>query len=259
MQRMTNDQHEFCVELQPVLAAYALGERELDAGLRAHLASCTHCQQTLREYKEIARVLPYAAPEIVPSPALRERILARATGEPATGTTADAGGSAPAHAAIAPRRQRAWPRLAFAGVLALALMGWNLWTQSRLSQQIEATNAERARLEVVESILSAPDTQSYSLSGTGASGQIWISDQRNQAYLVAQGLPEPAAGQVYQMWLIQGDAPVSAGTFEAGRAAAVIEVSGPLQNFGAFGVTIEPRGGSDAPTSPPILLGAIES
>lgn len=259
IQVMSNDQHELCEELQPALAAYALGERELDAPLRTHLASCAECQQMLREYTQVARVLPYAVPEIVPPPELRERILAIATIVPAGRATPNAERPRTGHAAVRSRRWFAWSSLVFASML--ALLGWNLWMQVRLAEQIAAANAASVRLQVVENILSAPDAQSYPLSGTAASGQVWVSAQRNQAYLVAQGLPEPGAGNVYQMWLIQGDQPVSAGTFEgqAGRAATVVEVQGPLIDFGAFGVTVEPRGGSATPTSQPIMTGAIES
>lgn len=258
---MSTDQHESCEVLQPALAAYALGERELDAALRIHLAGCARCQQTLREYGQIARVLPYAAPEIAPPPELRERILALAAAETAGRDRRAILRPTPERAAVPPRRRLVWPGLALAGALMLGLLGWNLRTQSRLAEQVAATDAARARLQVVESILSAPDAQGYPLSGTAASGQVWVSAQRNQAYLVAQGLPEPGAGNVYQMWLIQGEQPVSAGTFEtqAGRAATVVEVQGPLLDFGTFGVTVEPSGGSATPTSQPILIGVIES
>jgi anti-sigma-K factor RskA len=255
---MSNEQSQECLERQPQLAAYALGEPEPDATLHEHLSGCAICQQTMREYARVARVLPYAAPAIEPPPELRARILALAAG--VTSASADQPRQAP-QPVRQQRRRFAWPRLALVGALALALLGWNLSLQARLNEQIAAASASGARLQTIESILSAPDAQAYSLTGPNASGQVWVSAQRNQAYFVAEGLPDPGADKVYQMWLIQGETPVSAGTFEIhdGDVATVVTAPGPLTSFGAFGVTVEPRGGSATPSSQPILIGAFES
>ena len=254
---MSNEQSQACLERQPQLAAYALGEAEPDTALHAHLSGCATCQQTMREYARVARVLPYAAPAIEPPPELRERILARATG--AASARADQPRPVP-QPARQPRRF-AWPSFALVGALALALLGWNISIQARLNQQIAAANVAHARLQAIESILSASDARSYPLAGPNASGQVWVSAQRNQAYFVAEGLPDPGADKVYQMWLIQGETPISAGTFEThdGDVATVVTAPGLLTNFGAFGVTVEPRGGSATPSSQPILIGAFES
>lgn len=258
---MSNNQHDHYPEFQQQLAAYALGERELDPALRTHLADCALCQQTLREYMQVARVLPYAAPDIAPPTELRDRILAMASNQMSGPVTVVATQRTQRPPAQPPRQRLAWPSFVFACALVLALLAWNLSIQARLAEQIAEANASDTRLQAIESLLSAPDVQSYPLSGTAGSGRVWASNERNQAYFVAEGLPNPGNGNVYQIWLIQGDAPSNAGTFETqgGRAAMVVAVPGSLIDFGTFGVTIEPRGGSAAPTSPPILLGSLEA
>ncbi len=37
----------------------------------------------------------------------------------------------------------------------------------------------------------------------------------------------------------------------------MVHADEPLANYDTLGVTIEPRGGSDAPTSSPVMLGSI--
>src|SRR5690349_9682539 len=64
-----------CDDIQPWLAACALGERADDPAARAHLAGCPKCQSDLREYRAVAGVLPYTAPELAPSAALRDRVI----------------------------------------------------------------------------------------------------------------------------------------------------------------------------------------
>lgn len=76
------------------------------------------------------------------------------------------------------------------------------------------------------------------------------------ATLRVANLPPLPGGETYQAWLIVGDTPVSAGTFtvdETGVATHVLPggLPGP---FDAMGISIEPSGGSEAPTPGNIIL-----
>ena len=81
----------------------------------------------------------------------------------------------------------------------------------------------------------------------------------DQATLVAFDLPAIDADQTYQLWLIPADGdPVPAGLLAAQRGgAATWNTTVPLQSgdFAAVGLSIEPAGGSSAPTGPIVLLG----
>ncbi len=75
--------------------------------------------------------------------------------------------------------------------------------------------------------------------------------------LAVMNLPPPESGQTYQAWLIVGQTPISAGTFAvdpSGRALYTI-ANPPAGAFDAFGVSLEPAGGSQQPTEI-VLLGA---
>ncbi|HEX6291155.1 MAG TPA: anti-sigma factor [Herpetosiphonaceae bacterium] len=260
---MSSDPTDRCHDLQPQLAAYALGESEADPDLLTHLASCEACQRALQGYTHIARILPYTAPQATPPPELRARILDAATSAPVESRAAQ---RRPAPAAHPWWRVRLAPRWSFAAVMLLALLGWNIALQMRLNSQ--AAQIERLSTQVANSrqswqtmtrVLNTPDLQDYELSGESASGRFWASPQLSVACLVAQGLPDPGSGKVYQVWLNQGGTPIGVGTFvpQSGNGWVLLPVDQPLATYQGVGVTIEPRGGSQQPTSPAVLRGAL--
>ena len=73
----------------------------------------------------------------------------------------------------------------------------------------------------------------------------------------ASKLPAPPAGKDYQLWVIAGSTPKSAGVFpvdDKGGAVHVLpEVPDPT-GVNAFAVTLEPAGGLPQPSGPMVLL-----
>ena len=68
------------------------------------------------------------------------------------------------------------------------------------------------------------------------------------------GLPQPAAGGVYQVWIRDGDVIEPSTTFVVDRTGAgVAAIPAGLESGDEVMVTREPRGGSDAPTTAPLL------
>jgi anti-sigma-K factor RskA len=65
---------------------------------------------------------------------------------------------------------------------------------------------------------------------------------------VASGLTEAPANKTYQLWLMDGDLPTSAGTFDVKDGLVIFETSKTITGFSGAAVTIEPEGGSPAPT-----------
>jgi anti-sigma-K factor RskA len=102
--------------------------------------------------------------------------------------------------------------------------------------------------------------QTYELQGSGPAenvrGQVVeIGDDRG--VLVAENLPSTPEGEVYETWLMRG-VPEPAGLFQPkneGDAATPIE--GSLEDADAVAVTVEPSGGSSAPTSEILLTATL--
>src|SRR4029079_8919393 len=72
-------------------------------------------------------------------------------------------------------------------------------------------------------------------------------------------LPPLAEGEVYQLWLIRGDAVAPAGTFQPSpNDTTTVAVTGNPDQYDTLAVTREPGPiGSPAPTTKPFLLGNI--
>lgn len=244
---MSTQSNQQCLDLQPRLAAFALGEIERDGELLAHLQGCPSCQRDMRAYARVARALPYEAPQSEPAAELRGRILAAVTQT----------------AAPAPRPTRWWARPiglpAFAAALAviIALLGWNVVLQRQLDAAQSQVAASRAGWRDMTDLLNSTEVRWYSLGGASASGHFWSSPQKRVACLVAQGLPTLADEQVYQVWLVRGGQWTSVGMFEerTGSAWVIVPIDGPAEGYDAIEVTAEPAGGSTTPSGPPVLRG----
>jgi anti-sigma-K factor RskA len=123
----------------------------------------------------------------------------------------------------------------------------------RLQSEIEMHQNQLASL--------AAATEFVALSGTEsaptASGVVYVTE--TQATLILRNLEELGAAQIYQLWLIPAEgAPISAGLLgSAGGALQTVSVALPadVAGFAAVGISVEPSGGSAAPTGPIVLVG----
>ncbi len=114
--------------------------------------------------------------------------------------------------------------------------------------------AVRGSSTSVDDVIAAPDAIATTLESTpdGGAGSfqvVWSAEQGRVA-VFANDLPDPGPDRVYELWAIVGGTPVAAGLFEpdGGSVRATASIGGIAA--AAWGVTIEPAGGSDAPTTP---------
>jgi len=107
-----------------------------------------------------------------------------------------------------------------------------------------------------QQILEQPDARTSSTPiGTGGTLTVHFSAELGAATVAFDAVPAPPDGSDYQLWLIDATGvPQPAGVLPelpAANAPYITEFSGS----GQLAVTIEPDGGSPAPTSTP--LGAV--
>ncbi|WP_327085194.1 anti-sigma factor [Nonomuraea sp. NBC_01738] len=197
-----------------------------------HLAQCPPCAGEVGLLRETAARLAgaVAAP---PPPALRPRLLATA-----------AFLRRPARAS-AHRRDRVWKGLAVAAAAAAVALG--------VLYGHGAAELDRQR-EIAE-VVAAPDVVAVreEVRGGGSATVIW-SRTRRRLVLSTDGLPKPPGRKVYEVWLMGADGARPAGFVGAG---AGVMVAGPRDDDSGLGVTLEPEGGSDAPSGRPILLAEL--
>lgn len=103
-----------------------------------------------------------------------------------------------------------------------------------------------------QQVFAAPDVRT--VSGpipTGGTATVVFSKERNAGVLVMNNVAPPEAGSVYQMWLLRGAGPESAGTMDAAAVApSTTAVLPDLGDATALAFTVEPGKGSTAPTTP---------
>ncbi|MET0933683.1 MAG: anti-sigma factor, partial [Mycetocola sp.] len=83
---------------------------------------------------------------------------------------------------------------------------------------------------------------------------VW-SGELGKSVLIVDGLATLTEDQTYELWYIGEDGPVSAGTFNTtGSGDSWRVLDGAMAAGDAVGVTIEPEGGSEQPTSDPLIV-----
>lgn len=246
---MRNAEHEHILELIP---AYALNSLDADEEVIVdqHLSGCEICRAELATYEAVVDVMPLAAPDATPSPALKERLMAqiKATPLPETAETislapsqSEGGGwqrinEAMQNLLAGPR----WRPVVLLFIIALVVSNVLLW------QQLNEPSPDAWRRIRLTGSEVAPE----------ATGIIYISADGQNGTLIVDKLPQLSPEQQYQLWLIQDGQRTSGGVFSVdddGYRGIQIESPQPLQDFGAFGVTIEPAGGSPGPTGERVL------
>ena len=218
------------------LAAYALGvleEREA-AELQGHLAGCETCRAHLLWLQAAVDLLPRSVEQLEPPARLRRRLTATVRAEARQASRA--GIERPE-----PSRLRDWGALLWrpatavaAGVLILAgaAAGYLLHEPGESSSLVTARPSR-----------AAPAT----VAGT-------LERHDGSAILSMTRLPALPSNEVYEVWVRRDGALQPSSLFVPRRdRTADAAVPGPLDNADAVLVTREPRGGSQHPTSPPLL------
>jgi anti-sigma-K factor RskA len=250
---MSDVMHAPHAEFADDLAVYALGGLDDDSATRVedHLATCPTCRATLVEYQEVTRLLPLALPSAQPPADARDALLASAAG----------GRKGAWRRRLARRLPRGAPaRLALAGLAAVVLLavGVALWAATR-------DDAPPDPADVVGQLQESDDVRVLAMTGSenapDAVGQLIMAPDREQAGLVASGLPILERGHCYQLWFVHDDGTRSSGGIfweePDGSAITLVTVPGDLSHFRWFGVTEEPYPGSAAPTGPSVLGGEL--
>ena len=112
-------------------------------------------------------------------------------------------------------------------------------------------------VDLVAAVLAAPDARRVAAALPGATGRaaVVVSRQRGQAVFEASGLPEVPAARTYQLWVVDPSGPRPAGLVEAGAGGRVTRLlDGRVTGSEQVAMTVERRGGSDRPTSEPVVV-----
>ena len=227
--------------------AYALGALPDDerATVDAYLALHPERQAEIDELAGVTGLLALAPPEYEPSADLRRRVMEAVEAE-----------------SVRPRAARRRPAsswldrfaglrnvaLGAAAVLVVGLLSWNVLLQE---------NVRDLRGQVEKARTADQEAREIELGGAwaeqGARAEVTaLKDDR--AILVVEDMPSMPEGRIGQVWVIRGENPEPSGLLEPSGNMAATAITAPLRGADAIAVTVEPAGGSDKPTSDPVLV-----
>ena len=224
--------------IHELTAGYALdalepAERE---AFERHLAGCAQCQEELASFWEVTSALAVAAGGPAPNAALRERILADARAEKQTVVPLEA------------RRRLAPVLVTITAVAAAVAIGLGIYSTS-LRGQLDDSRVALTAQESAATVLADPTATSVALQS--GSGRLVVAGD-GAAVLVLADLAAAPAGKTYQVWIVKGQTPVSAGTFDTTGKQAIVPIPLALPDGAVVAVTVEKAGGANSPTLPPL-------
>jgi len=229
------------------LPAYALGALDdVEAKeIQEHLGECAACRSELTLYEDVAGQLAHAVPRSEPPVGLKRKVMGEIS---ETAAPDDAGRAAPWESWLLALRQffagPVWRPALLLLIVVLGVGNLTLWQRVRQTQ--DAAPFRTVKLAGTE-------------NASEATGVIIISEDGAHGALIVQELPQLSEEQQYQLWLIDDEERTDGGVFsvaEDGYKSHYVSSPRPLGDYDAFGVTIEPAGGSPGPTGAQVLGGA---
>ncbi|GGS51960.1 anti-sigma factor [Actinokineospora fastidiosa] len=236
-------------DIHALTGAYALNaipEPER-AAFERHLAECGACAQEVAELQATAARLGEAVAES-PPPAMKAAVMARIRDIRQLPPVGSDG-------AAAPPARSPWP-VRILGMAAAVLLVVSVSLGVVLYQTRADLADTRAQAAVMSEILSAGDAELVTGAVDGLSGTVVYSRERGDILLLADGVPAAPEGKTYQVWLMGGRTPfhsVGLVTPDGRGRAAIVDTTGEVASATNVGITIEPEGGSAAPSTEPIM------
>lgn len=229
-------------DLHHLSAAYALDA--LDGHERAefetHLAGCDTCRRDVRDFSVVAEGLAAATAQTPPAH-LRNAVMSQIGG-----VEQESPSGAPVIDLAERRRRKYSPRtlLSAAAAVALLAIGAIVISGSRGASEFD-------------DVVAAPDAQVVELIGDSGTVEVVWSPERDQVALRGDGLATLDANLRYALWAIADGTPVLAGLFDADDGSIRDIADLDVDTAQAWGITVEPATGSDAPTTDIIYFAEV--
>lgn len=220
------------------LTAYALDALEAEERrvVAEHLRICPECGEDLAELRAVTDAMATSVPPASPPAALRRAVLEAAR---------------PDRPMPRQRWRPSWMALAAAaGVVVL------VGALASVNQRLQALQSRLAAQEQALALLTAPAARTVELTGSVPASVRFVFDPaRQEGALIVTDLRDLDRDLVYQLWLVAGTQPESAGVFRPEQDRPVIvPVSADFRRYQAVAISVEraPLGAS-RPTAAPIL------
>lgn len=246
--------------------------------LESHMESCSQCRLELEELRSASAFLALSVNMASPPADVRRRVLAsiaQSRDEMEAKRTDD-------QKTKLPMSRPWWVFAPVFGTIVLAIFAVMLWRDNgQMRWQLEAVKAELQRAQGIEvkdkndealtaeakkvlRLLTSPEAQRIEVVATGTKPQphgkaIYNANQGMLIFVAGNMAPLPSRN-VYELWLLPqaGSQPIAVGVFKPDAHGNATLMMPPMAVGIAaknFAVTVEPEGGSPAPTSPIMMAG----
>jgi anti-sigma-K factor RskA len=241
-----------CEDADLLAAALAIGSIDTQdrSPLQDHISDCVECRRVAGEYLAAAARLPLALEPLHPSPELRGRLMHAVYAE------AEQAGRRVTAAETTPWWRRLWAGLptargftvlaAAAVVVLIAVSSWALMDRQSGGPSVVVGLAATS---------SAPQ----------AHGRLVYDRDGGQAVLTVTGLPAPATiaagAAVYEVWLVRPDGAAVAAAYLTHEPDGTwsAAVHGDINRYSMLTATVEPPGGSPAPSGVRVIQATLNS
>jgi hypothetical protein len=254
--------HDEVRELLGVFALDAVDPGEA-AAIRAHLGDCPRCRDEVADYQQTAARLANtggAAPaEVWDAIVVRIEQPATAVGEfpglPRRGRRPPAPGRRIRPGVV----RRAAVLTAAAAIAVIAVLGVEVGHLNHRLNQVAAASAGHNMSAQALSALLDPAARRMTLVSAatgGAPAATVVAGRSGAAFLFNEQLPALPAAETYQLWAMIDGQPISVGLLGSHPDTVAFSLD-TASATNAFAITIEPAGGSVAPTRPPVASTTI--
>lgn len=242
-------------ELKSLIAPYVLGavSPEEVEEVRSHIISCEECMAEADSYSSAVSSLALSVPpEAIPD-ALIDNVMREARADAkqpvaAVPTVPDDSDRSSVTELRTSRPIYTLVAAAAALLIVAVLAGALITTTNELDDTRDQLAAERERVEQLARTEGAMRLGSPSGDVIGA----MLPTDEGGVFFV-HGLDDPPSDHIYQVWLLDDGQPTSAGTFDPASGVGGLQTDHSLDGVDGVAVTVEPTGGSRAPTGRPVL------
>jgi anti-sigma-K factor RskA len=245
--------------------AYVLGALREEERLSFEDYLATHPERwaEIDELGAVAGLLAFSPQEQEPSPELRSRVMEVVEAEAGSGRVRDRSTFARIGDYLSVRSFA----LGAAALLVIGLLSWNAMLQGQVENlQGRVQDAQGQVQDLQGQVEDAQDQQQIKQSPTielegswadqGANAEVTSID-KNQVILVAKDMPSVPEDRTCQIWVISDDVPKPSGLFQPDGNMTATPITNSITKADAIAVTVEPAGGSEQPTSDPVLLAEL--
>lgn len=224
------------------------------AQFEAHLEGCATCREEVASLREAAAHLA-ATTDTAPPASLRTSVLegisqVRPLPPRLATDTATPGPATPAAPGRGPRHRRRLPALAAAAAV-VAVIG----AGAVITQPWQDDPPSQQGPTVAERVLQSDDARQATLRfDDGAQATVTHSPSEGRAVIQTRDMPPPPEGKVYELWWQDPDGQMAPAGLMPERPDQTMVLEGDATGARAVGITVEPEGGSQEPTSEPIAL-----